>query len=225
VSFREEEVLNFYRHNWYYVGAILFAAISFFMGFWGDVFSPLQKILVYNFLALLAHQFEEYAYPGGFPAIFNIAVFHEKEVPERYPLNANQVLITNVFLAYPIYIAPIIWPKVIWLGIAVMLFGMLQLVVHGIIINLRLKSLYNPGLATTVLLFWPIGIYYIWFVVTNNLASAGDFVIGGVGAVVAAAVTIQLPIKLLADKQSRYPFSEAEMGGFAKLKLQAMRRS
>ena len=217
--------MNFYRHNWYFIGAVLFVALSFFMGFWGSLFSRIQVILIYSFMALLVHQFEEYAYPGGFPAIFNIAVLGEKKVPERYPLNANQCLITNVFLAYPFYIAAIFLPNMIWLGLAQVLFGMFQLIVHGIVINVRLKSLYNPGLAAVVFLHWPIGIYYIWYVTTNHLASTGDFVIGFIVTIIAAIVTVILPLRLSASKESKYPFSEAEMGGFAKQKVEKIRNS
>lgn len=77
--------MNFYRHNWYYVGAILFAALSFAMGFWGNRLSHIQVVLTFSFMAMLAHQFEEYAYPGGFPRITNVGMFHERKAPDRYP--------------------------------------------------------------------------------------------------------------------------------------------
>ena len=217
--------MKFYRNNWYYFGGILFVILSFVMGFWGHNVSHIQTILIFSFMALLVHQFEEYALPGGFPAIFNTAVLGEKKVPERYSLNANQCLITNVFLAYPFYIAAILWPNMIWLGIAQVLFGMFQLIVHGIVINLMLKSLYNPSLAAVVFLHWPIGIYYIWYVTTNNLASTGDFVNGFIVTIIAAIVTVVLPLRLLTSKESKYPFSEAEMGGFAKQKVEKIRNS
>ena len=89
--------MKFWRRNWYYIGAVLFVALSFFMGFWGSSFSHIQVILIFSFMAMLVHQFEEYAYPGGFPSITNIALFGEKKVPDRYPLNANQCWISNVF--------------------------------------------------------------------------------------------------------------------------------
>ena len=217
--------MEFYRHHWYHIGGILFVALAFFMGFWGNLFSQIQVILIFSFMALLIHQFEEYACPGGFSAIFNIAVLGEKRVPERYPLNTNQCLITNVFLAYPFYVIPIFFPNLIWLGIAQILFGMFQLVVHGIITNIKLKSLYNPGLAAVVFLHWPIGIYYIWYVTTKHLATTGDFVIGFIATIIAAIVTIVLPMILLRNKESKYSFSEAEMGGFAKQKVERIRKS
>ena len=217
--------MEFYRHHWYYAGGIIFVALAFFMGFWGGLFSPVRVILIFSFMALLIHQFEEYACPGGFPAIFNIAVFGEKQVPERYPVNANQGLITNVFLGYVFYIAAVVFPNLIWLGVAQILFGMLQLVIHGVIINIKLKSVYNPGLAAVVFLHWPIGIYYFWYIAANKLVTTGDVVIGAIATVVAALVIIILPMRLLGSRESKYPFSEAEMGGFAKQKVERIRRS
>jgi hypothetical protein len=97
--------MNFYRHHWYYVGGVLFVALAYFMGFWGNNVSRIQVILIYSFMAMLVHQVEEYAIPGGFPAISNIATFGETKVPDRYPLSANQCLNSNVFLTYPFYLA------------------------------------------------------------------------------------------------------------------------
>lgn len=176
-------------------------------------------------MAMLVHQFEEYALPGGFPSITNIAVMGEKKVPERYPLNANQCFISNVFLTYPFYIIPVLLPDVIWLGLAQVFLGMFQLIAHGIVVNVRLKSLYNPGLGAVVFLHMPIGIYYIWYVTTNLLASTGDFVIGVITFMIAAILLFLLPIRLMADKESKYPFAEAEIYGYARRKIEKIRNS
>ena len=218
--------MKFYRRNWYYIGAILFAVLSFVMGFWGIHFSPIQVILIFSFMAMLAHQFEEYAYPGGFPAIANGVMFGEKNVPERYPLNANQCLISNVFLTYPFYLAAIFLPNIIWLGLAQVGLGLFQILAHGIVVNIRLRSLYNPGLATAVFLFLPIGMYYIWYVSTKHLASTGDVVLGVIATILAAIVLFLLPIILLRSKESKYPFAEAEMEGFfARRKVATIREA
>ncbi len=214
--------MQFYRHTWYYFGGVLFVALAFIMGFWGNTVSQIQVVLIYSFMALLIHQLEEYALPGGFPGIFNISVLGERAVPERYPLNANQCLIVNVFLAYPFYLAAILLPNVIWLGIAQVLFGMLQLIVHGLLINVRMKSLYNPGLASVVFLHMPIGIYYLWYVTAHGLAHTGDYIFGVIATFVAAALMVALPILVFRNKQSKYPFSEAEMYRFGKDKLKLM---
>lgn len=200
--------MNFYRRHWYDVGLLLFIGLAFTAGLWTPRFSHIQVILIDSFMALLIHQYEEYAAPGGFPGIFNIAVVGDRRAPERYPLNTNQVLITNVVMAYPFYLAPILWPHLIWLGLAQMLFGMLQLVVHGIVANIRLKSFYNPGLAAVILLHFPIGIYYIRYVLAHGLASTRDFIWGSVATVVGAFVMIILPMLLMASRTSPYAFPQ-----------------
>ena len=109
--------MRFLRLHWYHVGGVLFVALAYFMGFWGDHFSRIQVILMYSFMAMLLHQFEEYAMPGGLPGIGNVVMMGEKQAPDRYPLNANQVMISNVFLTYPFYVIPILFPHVIRLGV------------------------------------------------------------------------------------------------------------
>lgn len=207
--------MNYYRHHWYYVGGVLFVALSFFMGFWGAAFSAIQVILIFSFMAMLMHQVEEYALPGGFPTITNMMVFGEKSAPDRYPLNANQCMISNVFLTYPFFVSAIAFPNLIWLGLAQVGLGLFQVLAHGILTPIRIKRFYNPGLATTLILFCPIGIYYIWYVSTNKLAGTGDFVFGVIATLGATIALFGLPIVLLRNKNSKYPFSEAEMGGFA----------
>lgn len=217
--------MKFYRHHWYYVGIYLFIGLAFIMGFWGNRIEEIQKILIYSFMALLVHQFEEYACPGGFPPIFNIAVLGEKKTPERYPLNANQCLVTNVYMAYFFYILAILFPNLIWLGLAQVLFGMLQVLVHGVVVNIRLKSIYNPGLGSALLLHVPIGIYYVFYVTTNHLISGKDWLFGIIVTLLATFATVVLPIRLMGDKKSKYPFNQREMGGYAKEKVKRIREA
>lgn len=159
--------MQFYRRHWYEIGGALFVALAYFMGFWGNHFSQIQVILTYSFMGMLAHQFEEYAIPGGLPGIANIAICGERVAPDRYPLNANQVMISNVFLTYPFYIVPILFPNLIWLGLIQIGQGLSQVIPHGVIMNVKLKSPYNPGMASCLLIQLPLGIYYIWFVQTH----------------------------------------------------------
>ena len=65
--------MNFLRRNWYYIGGVLLVALAIVVViFWNDM-SLLRKLMWISFMALLVHQFEEYALPGGFPAVMNIA--------------------------------------------------------------------------------------------------------------------------------------------------------
>ena len=189
-------------------------ALAYLVGFFGEAFNPLSKILTLSFMALLVHQFEEYALPGGFPAIMNSAWMGEKDVPDRYPLNRKSSFIVNVIGAYPFYILPIFFPSLVWLGLAQVLFGMTQILIHGIVINRKMKSWYNPGLAAVVFLHWPIGIYYIWYVYANGLIQPWHWIAGVGLTVLAAILIINLPLQLLKDKNTEYAFSAEEMERF-----------
>jgi hypothetical protein len=188
--------------------------LAYIVGFFGEMINPQQKILTLSFMALLVHQFEEYGIPGGFPAIYNIAMVGGTEAPERYPLNQKSAAVVNVIGGYSFYIAAIFLPNLIWLGIAQILFGMAQIIVHGIIINVKMKSFYNPGLGAVVFLHWPIGIYFIWYITANGLVQGLDWIGGIVCTVAAAILIIALPTKMLRNKNSEYPFSKEEMEHF-----------
>lgn len=212
--------MNFYRRNWYFIGGILFVALSYYMAFWGiHSMSHIQVILMYSFMAMLVHQFEEYGIPGGFPAIFNIAFWGQKKDVDRYPLNANTAMIDNVLMTYPFYILAIIFPGAIWYGLIQVGQGMVQIVNHGYLNNKKLGTWYNPGLASAIFLHWPIGIYYIWYVSTNNLATTSDYIIGFIGSWMTMFVLWLGPVKLLQNRKSRHPFTDEQMYGYAEKKV------
>lgn len=142
--------------------------LAFAMGLWGSTHLPTaQVILVFSWMGMLVPQFEEYAWPGGFPSIANYMGMGEIEVPERFPLNARQCLhqqrvplLRHLYCAY-------LFPDLVWLAAGQVMMGLWQLPAHGIIMNKRLKSICNPGFFSTVFLQTPIAVYYIWFVRTT----------------------------------------------------------
>ncbi len=208
--------MNFMRQKWYYVGGVLAIALAVMLIIVWNAIGIIQKLLIMSFIALLIHQFEEYALPGGFPPVFNIAFQPRKGgTPDRYPLNRRSALFVNVFFAYSFYILAIVFPNLIWLGLAQMVFGMVQLVVHGVLINRKMHSIYNPGLFTAAFFHWPIGLYYIWFVSLNGLVQwwMWPAAIVIVGAAVFYGVNMPVTHWFL-DEASPYPFSEKEMARF-----------
>ena len=81
-----------------------------------------QMWSVWNLVALLLHQCEEYRVPGHFPGQFNAEVL-KSETPDRYPLNTQSAMINNAALLYPFYLLPVLFPKKVWLGLAPVLLG------------------------------------------------------------------------------------------------------
>jgi hypothetical protein len=205
--------MSFLRNEWYKVGAAIFVALAFIMGFWGSHFSQIQVILIFSYMALLVHQYEEYALPGGAVAFINYIFYGEKKDYDRYPLNKQICLLING-MGYVFYIIPILFPNLIWWGLATMFFGFFQLLAHGVVMNVKARTWYNPGLAAVVFLHTPIGIYYIYYVQQHSLATWTDYAFGIVGFVACFVFTILLPLRALGSHETPYPFSAEEMNRF-----------
>ncbi len=208
--------MNFMRKNWYFVGAGLFVVLAVGLAiFWNDM-SVLRRLMWMSYMALLVHQFEEYGWPGGFPAVTNIAWMPSKGgKPDRDKLNQQGAFFANVVFAYTFYILSILFADQIWMGVATALFGIAQFGVHGIIINRKLRSIYNPGLFAVIALFLPIGIYYLWYVISNQLVQWWMWPVAIVYLGIAAYVgLLKMAFSWFADPNSPYPFSQREMERF-----------
>jgi Protein of unknown function with HXXEE motif len=202
------------RRHWYNIGLVVAIIVIVFLVInWNDI-QIIRKLLLLNFIALLLHQFEEYGLPGGEPAIMNM-VLQPSDVPDRYPLNQHSAMVVNVLAAYLFYLIPVFFPNVIWLGLAPVLFGLGQFLIHGIVTNIKLKTFYNPGLGAVVFLHIPIGIYYIHEIYVLKLVSYLDWIFGVVYLVAFAFITlIKMTYTWLADKNSKYVFPPDEMKRF-----------
>ncbi|MGN1317986.1 MAG: HXXEE domain-containing protein, partial [Lachnospirales bacterium] len=196
--------MNFIRNNWYRMGLIFFIIMSFYMIFLGnDSFSNIQKILCASLMALPIHQFEEYAIPGGGPIVINRVYYGEDKLYNNYPGNWNSIMIVNLS-AYVFYILALLFPKTIWLGTATMMFNLFQLIGHAFQMNIKMKTWYNPGLASVIFLFTPISIYYFYFVISNNIIGGFDWFFAVLMLLLIIIITIILPVQLMKDKNSKY---------------------
>lgn len=210
--------MKFIRNNWYRMGLILFVGLSYFMIFWGnDMLSDIQKILMASLMVLPLHQYEEYALPGGGPVVINLIYYGEKKDFRNYPGNWNSTMIVNLS-AYIFYILALIFPQMIWLGIATMLFNLFQVLGHGFQMNIKMKSWYNPGLATTLFLFLPISIYYIYFISSTGMASGTDWLFGVLMMIAILILTVILPVQCLKDRNSPYKVPEWQVEQLEKVR-------
>ncbi|VUC30921.1 unnamed protein product [Clonostachys rosea] len=212
----------YYGENWYYFTATAFVILTFAMGFFGHHLSHIQVILTYNLLALFVHQVEEYILPGGGPLVINVAFYGERKDYDRFPGNKASMAWVNT-LAYPFYISAIVYSDKIWLGLAQSFFGFLQVIGHGLTMNIKGNTGYNPGLASALLLHLPIGIYYIAHVQDNDLITGLDWAYSVAALVGAVVLTIPAPILIFLNRQSPYPLSEKEMARFDMLKKYQMK--
>lgn len=207
----KETSMTYLRNNWYNIGLVVAIGTMVYFAFTWQNMLLLQSLLLLNFVGILIHQFEEYGHPGGGAAVINIAM-RSSSTPDRYPLNQNSAMIVNVLFTYVMYLIPVFFPYIIWLGLTPVLFGMFQFVLHGIVGNLKLRTIYNPGLGAVVLFHIPLGIYYLYIVISTGIVSGWDWVIGLVYMFLWVLIVLnKMTYHWLADKNSPYPFTEAEM--------------
>jgi hypothetical protein len=209
--------MDFYRKHWPDVGigfaSVISIGMTVFMLRSRKTRPRAQVWSAWNLVALFLHQCEEYRFPGYFPGQFNAGVL-KSEAPDHYPLNTQLAMMINTALAYPVYVLPVLFPKKVWLGLAPVLMGFGQVLVHGIVFPLRAKARYGPGFVTALCLHLPIGIAYIRQI-THEQPVKGTEWMKGVFAFIGFAVGgIAAPILLFRDKESRYRFTEQQMGPY-----------
>lgn len=176
----------------------------------------LQFLLTINLLALFAHQFEEYQFPGGAPAIINRVVYDEKVLIDRYPGNSLSLALVNM-IAWVIYGISLFYDKVIWLGLGVILFSLFQIIGYAFQMNITLKRWYNPGLLTTLFFFLPIGITYIMEIKNQGLVTLGTIFGACMVLVICILTSIVLPVQLLKDKKTKYVIDAVQMDKYHKV--------
>jgi hypothetical protein len=203
--------LDVYRRQWPRIGAVFALALSGLLALFGGRLPQTRRLSAANLVALLAHQFEEYVFPGYFPGQFNRGMFHS-DSPRNYPLNPQSAMIINTALAYPFYLGPALLRRPKWLGLAAVLLGWAQVVLHGVVLPRRAGDRYGPGFVTALLLHVPIGIAYVKALNDEDPISARDWRNGVAGAVVAVVGGLVVPNLALRDRNSPYEFTAAQMG-------------
>lgn len=115
---------------------------------------------------------------------------------------------------YPLYIAGIIFIDCYIWGLMLMYFSITQIIIHGVVFNIKMGSIYNPGVATMMLILIPVGIYYIWYVASHFSLAWWYYLAAGVLLMPVSFCSLMLPIKLLADKDSKHIWSKEESEKF-----------
>ncbi|MGF0070184.1 HXXEE domain-containing protein [Streptococcus orisratti] len=211
-------MINYFIRRWYDVAFIAGILTIIFLIYGWDKLDVLVRIQLLSFMALCFHQFEEYHFPGGEPAIIN-RVFQRKNgikgLEDRYPLNQFTAMLVNSIYTFILYFLPAFLPNIIWFGMMPILLGLAQCLLHGIVANKMLKTLYNPGLFACLTLHLPIGIYYIYYITVNQLATPLDWGVGIFYTIMAFLILLNwMTYKVLPNQNTKYPFEEKEMKRF-----------
>jgi hypothetical protein len=206
-------VLATYRAHWPRIGALVAMLVGAVTAMAGRRLTKPQILSAANLMALIAHQYEEYVQPGYFPGQFNRGLF-KSDSPRNYPMNAQTAMVINTCLAYPFYVAPLVFPKKRWLGLAPVLVGWSQVVLHGIVIPRKAGAKYGPGVLTALFLHLPIGIGYLKAVGREGPIGRKEWVAGLIGAVGSAVFGVAVPNMVMRDRNSPYAFTAKQMGPY-----------
>jgi Protein of unknown function with HXXEE motif len=206
-------LLDRYRTQWPRIGAIIAMLLGGVTAVAGKRLTRPQILSAANLMALMAHQYEEYVDPGYFPGQFNRGLF-KSDSPRNYPLNPQTAMVINTSLAYPFYLAPVLFPTKRWLGLAPVLVGWSQIVLHGIVIPRKAGAKYGPGILTALLLHLPIGIGYLKAVGQQGPIRRKDWVTGLIGAVGSAVFGVAVPNVVKRDRNGPYAFTAKQMGPY-----------
>jgi len=204
---------RYYVRYWYALDLIIFVILAGLCAyFWKDI-NVLQRLVWLNYLALFIHQAEEYGWPGGEPAIMNVVLRHS-DLPDRFPLNQFSAMFTNTVWAFVAYFVPFFFPNVAWLLFMPLIMNIGQFMVHGVMTNLQLRSIYNPGLGAVVFLHLPLTVYGFIYVIQNHLIVGIDWlwcILTLMVVMMSLSVTTYI---VLATRKSRWPFAPEELQKF-----------
>ncbi|MBP6185944.1 MAG: HXXEE domain-containing protein [Saprospiraceae bacterium] len=203
--------MNLLRNNWFDFGAVLAVIVFGYVFLRHHDMTDYQILMWLSLVSLFMHQMEEYRIVGTFPGMINSMMFKSK-MPDRYPLNTNSSFFVNVVVGWTVYfLAAVLAESAIWLGMATMMISAGNVMAHTFLFNIKGKTLYNPGMATSWLFFVPAVYFFVTIVQANHLATTTDYMIGiGLGLVLNVVGVFKL-IQWLADENTRYVFSERHM--------------
>ena len=168
--------MQFFERHWFDVGGILGIVLAVWLAVSGSSMPTLTLVLWLSLLSLFAHQVEEWRWPGWFPGMLNVVLFRSVD-PWRFPLNVRSGLAVNVGVGWIGYLlAALLAQDALWLGLATILVSLGNCVLHLIVIPIRGRMLYNPGMVTSLLFFVPL---VAWFIaIAWPLMSVTDIVAG-----------------------------------------------
>ena len=159
-------------NNWYNVSVIL-AVVSAIMIFAVDDLT--QKLLLGSIAILFLHFYEEFGFPGGFAWMGVRILLGSKEMnSEKWNCNNLNSMFGNWGFLILVYALPLL-VEVKFLVLAAMIFSLMELIMHLILFNVKIKTIYNPGLITGAFGLVPIAIYYFLNVYDGNLYEWSDF--------------------------------------------------
>ena len=147
---------NWHNISVYLAGATMLLTVLLPVG-------VVTRLILASIALLFLHFFEEFGWPGGFPYM-GVKVLLGKDERDKSKWDCNNLssMFGNWTFLVLAYILPMCLPSVRFFVLGVFIFNFLELFMHLILFNVRLKQLYNPGIITAVFGLAPISFYYFF---------------------------------------------------------------
>jgi len=203
--------MQFLRKHWYDLAGVLALVTLAAIGIYYNRLTNYQLLMWLSLVSLFFHQLEEYRIAGTFPGMINSVMFKSSQ-PDRYPLNTNTALVINVWVGWATYfLAAITGEKFIWLGMATILVSFGNVVAHTLVFNIKGKTIYNAGMATSLLFFIPCIFFFFKIIYESNLVTITDYLIGIPLGIAFNVFGVFKLITWLSDKNTTYIFSDKNL--------------
>jgi hypothetical protein len=199
------------RKHWYDFGAVIAVLTILFIYTNLKSLTDYQLLLWLSFVSLLFHQLEEYRIVGSFPGMVN-RVMYNSDLPDRFPLNTNTAFYVNVVLGWTTYLlAAILAEKAVWLGMATMIVSAGNIMAHTLLFNIKGKTWYNAGMASSWLFFVPCVYCFFSLIHDQDLVSKADYLIGVPLGILLNLVGVIKLIDWCADKNTSFIFEQRNL--------------
>lgn len=171
-----------------------------------------QKLFAAATALLPLHVLEEWYFPGGFHTMYNLMA--KSSHPDHYPMNRMSDMFTNL-------IGVIFGCVVLIMGVNPF-FCVMQLFLccaevfghfsGGIFLyrqfqNKGKRTIYSPGMATTILGYVPIAIGIIISFFTQSAPKVTEFIFAIICGMILGGISLNLPEKLLKDENTPYGYT------------------
>ena len=148
-----------------------------------------QAIFAALLVIYMLHQTEEHLWPGGFRQFTNAHVF--KSGSDDWPVDTGGVALVNIGYVWLPVAAAALFPQTLrWVGLGWIGLTLVNAVTH-IVTSIRFRQ-YNPGLATSIVLFLPFTVWALMHESARGLLSGGE-----IGLVLLLGVLLHIPVAAL----------------------------
>jgi len=163
-------IVGYYRWlktDWAKTGLVLSVFLFVFLIIFVRELDFVVFILLLQTPLYMLHQTEEYVFPGGFGKYFNTEIF--KLETEDGPMDQNFIFFVNIlliWLALPIFglLSTTDYAYGLWIPYFSFFAG-----ISHILLAIRAKKLYNPGLVVSLLLNIPVGLWSVFYLMEKGI--------------------------------------------------------